>query len=86
METLLRGLHGVSNYSDDILVTGSTLEEHLQNLDAVLTRLEEAKLHLDLKKCSFLEPSLVYLGHKIDATGRHPTDEKITAIKEAPTP
>ena len=86
METLLRGLHGVSNYIDDILVTGSTLEEHLQNLDAVLTRLEEARLRLNLKKCSFLQPSLVYLGHKIDATGRHPTDEKITAIKEAPTP
>ena len=57
METLLRGIDGVSKlYIDDILVTGSILEEHLQNLDAVLTRLEEARPCLNLKKCSFCLP------------------------------
>ena len=44
METLLRGLKGVSVYLDNILVTGVTLHEHLQNLDAVLTKLNSSGL------------------------------------------
>ena len=31
-------------------------------------------------------PKITYLGHDIDATGIHPTQEKIRAIKEAPIP
>ena len=46
MENVLQGLPGVSVYIDDILVTGKTLEDHLKNLEAVLTRLEEAGLRL----------------------------------------
>ena len=42
METLLRGLNGVSVYLDDILVTGSTHENHLHNLAAVLEQIEQA--------------------------------------------
>ena len=32
----------VFTYLDDILVTGTTEQEHLQNLDAMLSRLETA--------------------------------------------
>lgn len=83
METLLRGLEGVSVYIDDILVTGATTEQHLRNLEAVLDRIEKAGLRLNKSKCSFLAPRIEYLGHAIDL---HPTDEKIAALREAPTP
>ena len=33
-----------------------------------------------------LQPKIVYLEHIIDAEGLHPTDDKVTAIKEAPAP
>ena len=74
----------MSVYVDDIFITGATFEEHLQNLKAVLERLEEANLHLNQQKCSFLQPSIEYLGHMIDEHGRHPTEDKIRAIRDAP--
>jgi predicted amidophosphoribosyltransferase len=37
MKSILQGAHGVSFYIDDILVTGKTLEDHLKNLEEVLT-------------------------------------------------
>lgn len=86
METLLQGLKGTSVFIDDILVTGSTIEEHLQNLRRVLEKLQADDLCLNRIKCFFLQPSLEHLGHIIDKDGLHPTPEKTRAIKEAPTP
>ena len=47
MENLLQGMNGVCVYFDDILVTGSSSEYHLQNLDKVLTKIDEAGLRLN---------------------------------------
>ena len=33
-----------------------------------------------------MRPSVSYLGHKIDAEGLHPLDDRVRAIKDAPTP
>ena len=86
MDSVLQGLEGVVAFIDDILVTGETEEEHLQNLDEALQRLEEADFTLKNIKCSFMQPEIDFLGYHIDADGQHPMDEKIHAIKEAPTP
>ena len=86
METLLRGLKGVSIYLDDILIAGPNLTEHIENLQQVLQCLSEAGLRLNKEKCSFLLPQIVYLGHIIDAQGLHPTQEKVRAIKNSPKP
>eukprot|EP00731_Ephydatia_muelleri_P017266 Em0010g364a len=42
MESLLAGIPNVSVYIDDLLVSGSTEEEHLHTLEAVLDRLSNA--------------------------------------------
>ena len=41
-------------FIDDILVTGSSTEEHLSNLDKVLSKLASAGLRLNKAKCAFL--------------------------------
>jgi len=86
MEGLLSGIPGVVVYIDDILVTGKTTADHLAALDEVLTRLENAGLHLKRKKCFLMQPSVTYLGHLIDAQGLHPLPDKVRAIQEAPLP
>ena len=53
MESILQGIDNVCVYLDDILVTGATEEEHLQNLDKVLTRLGSAGIRLKHDKCAF---------------------------------
>ena len=86
MDNMLRGLPHVCIYLDDILVTGANDEEHLRNLDVVLNHLEKAGVRLKLSKCEFMLPSVEYLGHRITAQGLKLTDEKIQAIRDAPTP
>lgn len=63
MDQILQGLPNVHCYLDDILVTGRTEAEHLENLDAVLGRLEQFGLHAEKGKCDFFKESLEYLGH-----------------------
>ena len=86
ISNVLKGLVGVSVYLDDILITGKDDREHLHNLEQVLMRLKLAGLQAKKKKCSFLQASVEYLGHRIDAEGLHPTNEKVRAVKEAPNP
>uniref|UniRef100_H3ARH2 Gypsy retrotransposon integrase-like protein 1 n=1 Tax=Latimeria chalumnae TaxID=7897 RepID=H3ARH2_LATCH len=85
MEGLLQGIPHVAVYLDDILVTGMTEVEHLENLEEVLNRLEKAGLCLR-SKCTFKAKGVVFLGHKVDATGLHPVKEKVQAIQDAPAP
>ena len=86
MDTLLSDIPGVIVYLDDVLITGKTNEDHMRSLDTVLTRIQEAGLLLKRYKCLFMEKSVTYLGHTIDANGLHPITEKVEAIKEAPRP
>ena len=71
---------------DDILLTGSNQEEHMQTLARVLERLEEANLRLNKDKCYYMKESIEFLGHRIDRHGLHPTEDKIKALRDAPTP
>ena len=48
--------------------------------------MEEAGFTLKKVKCSFLQPDIDFLGYHIDAEGRHPMNDKVRAIREAPTP
>ncbi|XP_056135313.1 uncharacterized protein K02A2.6-like, partial [Lampris incognitus] len=86
MDQILLGLEHVTCFLDDILVTGRTREEHLRNLDEVLSRLESYGVRVKRAKCDFMQEKVEYLGHLIDKEGLHPTETKIAAIVNAPQP
>ena len=86
MDTVLQGIPKSICYIDDILVTGSTDAEHLKHLEEVLTRLQKYGIRLKREKCVFLQDSVEYLGHRVDARGIHTSKKKVQAILEAPVP
>ena len=52
----------------------------------MLQKLQEHGLRVRKEKCEFLQPSVEYLGHKIDANGLHALESKLEAITKAPIP
>ena len=86
IESILQGIPNVSLYLDDILITGKSDEEHLRNLEEVLSRLEKAGIRLKRSKCAFMLQSVEYLGHSISEKGLQPTGKKVKAIQSAPAP
>lgn len=86
IDNLVKGIPNVCVYMDDILLTGTSVTNHLETLDRVLTRLEEAGFKLKESKCTFLAESVEYLGFKVDRMGLHPLEDKVKAVKAAPSP
>ena len=83
-DTILQGIDGVACYIDDIIITGKKDDEHLEHLEEVLKCLLHHSLHVKLAKCRFLQPRVIFLGHRIDADRIHPTEKKLKAIVQAP--
>ena len=86
MDLLLQGMDGVMCYLDDILVSGRTELEHLENLRKVLQKFQDHGIRVKKPKCAFMKTSVQYLGHIIESDGLHATDAKLQAIVEAPSP
>ena len=57
MDNLLKGMKHVTAYIDDIVVTGANEEEHLKNLNEVLTRLKTAGARLKKGKVPIFCPT-----------------------------
>jgi hypothetical protein len=73
-------------YIDDLLSFAPTLAEHLENLDRLLERLQEAGFTLNLAKCQFLQEKITFVGHEITAAGVTPKPATIEQIMDFPTP
>ena len=73
-------------FLDDIIITSSTFEAHLENLQKVFDRLREVGLKLKPNKCHFLQKEIKFLGHKVSEKGIGPDESKIEKIKAFPIP
>ena len=77
MSDILSGLRGVVCLMDDVLVYGSTQEEHDKNLLAALNRIQEAGLTLNKEKYVFSKKSIKFLGQLVDEQGIKPDPDKM---------
>ena len=62
---------------DDILVFIQTEEEHLKHLRYISERLQQERLLINVNKCTFMKPKLMYLGFIISTYGLKMDLEKV---------
>jgi hypothetical protein len=77
---VIQGISGAVNISDDILVHGSTQEEHDERLRSVLERLLENGLTINRDKAVFNKSEVEFFGLKIGSNGVALSDFKIKAL------
>jgi transposase InsO family protein len=86
MDTLLADIEGVVCVQDDIALGGRNRADHLQRLNKVLSRLQEVGLRVSAEKLKLLQPSIIFLGHLINAEGIHPLPQKVCDFASIPSP
>ena len=86
IDQVLQGVPDTQCILDDMIITGKTDEEHLENLEKLLKRLQDAGLKANKEKCEFFRDRVQFCGHEIDSEGLHKTQEKIEAVVNAPSP
>ncbi|XP_060606617.1 uncharacterized protein K02A2.6-like [Ruditapes philippinarum] len=86
MDECLEGLLGCSVIVDDILVYGSTREEHDMNLRNLLDRCRLKGIRLNEDKLVVCVSEVKYFGHILSADGLKPDPEKCRAIQEMEAP
>jgi len=82
-------LHGLINkiclaYLDDIVILAQTEQEHAQNLDTVLTRLNQHNFFCNFDKCQFAMTQIKYLGHVVTADTVKPDPYKVSVLDSWP--
>jgi hypothetical protein len=73
-------------FLDGILIYSKSKEDHERHLRMVLQVLREHQLYAKLRKCSFYQKKIHYLGHIISKDGITVDSEKIEAIREWSVP
>ena len=86
MDQVMQGLKGCAWFQDDIIITGKTDKEHMDNLIAVLLRLQKWGIKAKLEKCEFMKDRVEYLGYIIDTDGLHSTIDKLSKIANVKEP
>lgn len=77
---ILSNCKNVINYIDDIIVFGTTVEEHDECLNKVLQTLKFYNVLLNSEKCAFRLQEIDFLGHCFSANGMKPSDDKLSSI------
>jgi len=88
MDIVLWNLVGTECWvlTDDVIAFSKSAEEHALRLENVQRRFDEASLQLHPKKCVFAQPKVQYLGFVLSEYGVSASTDKVTAVREYPTP
>ena len=92
LDACLEGLNTIQVIADDILIygTGSSTQEavlqHDRALTALLKRCRERGVKLNSKKLKFKLDKVSYMGHVFSSEGLSPDPEKVSTVKDMPTP
>jgi len=86
MDQVLQNTPRTQCIMDDMIITGSDDDDHLENARKVLQRLRENGLKANRDKCEFFKEEVEYHGHTVSLQGLKKSQSKIEAVLSAPTP
>ncbi|CAH2107517.1 unnamed protein product [Euphydryas editha] len=86
LEKMLIRCEGAVNFIDDILIWGSTEEEHDSRLTKVKDILKENNVLLNQDKCIYKVEKINFLGHELTSKGVKPLPKYIKSISEFRVP
>jgi len=71
-------------YLDDILIYthSDSLDDHWRAVCAILARMREHSLYVNLKKCTFAAKQVAFLGYIITTEGVSSDPERVRTIKD----
>lgn len=86
MNTILKSLLDkcVIVFLDDILIYSDSEEQHEEDVRKVMQLLDEQKLYVNTKKCTFGVPEVEFLGHRVGGGKLTMCADKVQAIEEWP--
>ena len=73
-------------YLDDIVVYSESLDDHLEYLRNVLSKLRKHQLNVKKEKCEFAQQEILFLGHKVSKGLVMMDERKVQAILNSPPP
>jgi hypothetical protein len=73
-------------FIDDILVYSKNVEDHVEHLRVVLTRLKEHKMYAKFSKCEFWLKKVPFLGHILSKDGILVDPSKVQEVMDWKTP
>ena len=80
------GIPNVMGIADDIIIAGSTPEEHDEALLSMLEASRKNNIGLNSEKLQFKASSVNFFGHTITSQGLEPATEKLDAIRNLKAP
>ena len=81
MSNLMATLESVQIYLDDLLIIiNAGLEDHLEKLSILLSRLQDAGLRINANKLNFCTLEMEYLGYVLTRDGIKPQPNKVQSI------
>ena len=78
---VVRGVKNTAVFMDDIVVYSSTMEEHADNLKALLETLHSKNISINFEKCSFAKTEIRYLGLVVNQLGVKPDEKRLYEFK-----
>ena len=82
VSSVIQGINGAKNISDDILVYGKSKKEHDIALDKVFKALHDSVLTLNKRKCEFSKLNVTFFGVVFGGSGISPDLLNVEAIKQ----
>ena len=73
-------------YLDDIVIYSESLEDHLEHLRKVMSKLRKHQLFVKKEKCELAHQEILFLGHKVNKGMVMMDEGKVQAILDWPPP